>query len=306
MVMAKKYKKTKINYYQLKVNLKNETTDNISIVKTKFKKAITFKNLKVPSIDQGDGTVSAIESREINIRYLGGALVYTQEKNIPPKWNQEYKKLEAIDINGFNGLGYDAAFFYDSENMIIAIESKVPGPTLESFCNLLRQNFRLPNFEMVVVTSTNEYEKFLNSKGVRNLEVKMLSLDNVPEKKSTIKGIMETKDLVDTIDVSYIDIKIAAGTDRNKFLNFNAVKKLAEFAISSTGSKHEITKFKVDIVDLDSGKIDPIDLITNRIFDYIQVEQVTTINKFSIKEKITQIEGFYLKRKPKLDKVYRL
>ncbi|MBL0738502.1 hypothetical protein JI750_16525 [Flavobacterium sp. GN10] len=304
--MAKKYKKTKINYYQIKVNLKNAPTQKIKDVKSKFKKAISFKNLKVQFIDQGDGTVSAIESREINVRYLGGALVYTQEKNIPPKWNQENKKLEAININGFNGLGYDAAFFYDSENMIIAIESKVPGPTLESFCNLLRQNFNLPSFEIIVVTSTNDYEKFLNSKGVRNLEIKMLSLDNVPEKKSRIKGVMETKDLVDTIDGSYIDVKIAAGTDRNKFLNFKAIKQLANFAISSVGFKHEVTKFKVDIVDLDSGKIEPIDLITNRISDYIQVEQVTTITKFSIKEKITQIEGFYLKRKPKLDEAYRL
>lgn len=305
--MAKKIKKTKINYYQLNVNLKGATTDKVNKVKALFKKAITFQNLKVNSIDQGDGKVTPIKSKEINERYLGGALVYTQEKNIPPKFNQKNQTLEAIDIAGFDGLGYDSAFFYDSENMILSIESKVPGPTLESFCNLLKQNYSmLPQFEMIVVTSSNEYDKFINSKGVRNLEIKMLSLDDKLDKESKIKGVMETKDLVDTVDGAYIDVKIAAGSDRSKFLNFNAVKQLADFAVSSFGSKHEVTKFRVDIVDLDSGKIDPIDLITNRIFDFITVEQVTTITKFSIKEKIDQIEGFYLKRRPKLDEVYKI
>ena len=304
--MAKIFKSTKVNYYQIRVNTKNASKDEINDIKLSFKEAIKFDNLINNSIEQGDGTVSAINSKEINKRYLGGALIYTQKNNIPPKFDETTQSLEAINIDGFSGLGYDAAFFYDSENMILAIESKVPGPTLESFNNILKNNFSLKTFENIVVTSTNDYDKFINSKGVRTLEIKMLNIDFKPKKNTDIKGVRETTSLVDDIQGNYIELKISVGTERDKFLDFNVIKRYADFAMKSIGLKNEVTKFKVDIVDLESGKIDPIDLITNRIFDTIKIEQVITISKFSIKEKIDQIEKFYLKRRAQIEETYSL
>jgi len=304
--MAKKFKSTKVNYYQLRVNTKGLDTLEITEIKKKFKKAVSFKDLIVPTVPQGDGNVSPMKTEEINTRYIAGALIYTQETNIPPKFNQTTQTLEAIDIAGFSGLGFDAVYFYDSENMILAIESKVPGPTLESFNTLLLSNFSLNAFEIIVVTSSNDYEKFINSLGVKTLEIKMLNLDAKPEKKTTIKSVQEITDLIDRIDGNYIDMKISVGNERNKFLDFNHIKRIADFALKTIGTKNEVTKFKLDIVDLDSGKVDPIDLITNRIFDTIKIEKVTTISKFSIKEKINQVEKYYLRRRPLLDTAYRL
>jgi hypothetical protein len=304
--MSKKFKSTKVNYYQIRVDTKNASKDEINDIKLSFKNAIKFDNLINNSIEQGDGTVSAINSKEINKRYLGGALIYTQKNNIPPKFDESTQSLEAIDIDGFSGLGYDAAFFYDSENMILAIESKVPGPTLESFNNILKRNFSLKTFENVVVTSTNDYDKFINSKGVRTLEIKMLNIDFKPTKNSDVKGVRETTSLVEDIQGNYIELKISVGTERDKFLDFNVIKRYADFAMKSIGLKNEVTKFKVDIVDLESGKIDPIDLITNRVYDTIKIEQVITISKFSVKEKIDQIEKFYLKRRPQIEETYSL
>lgn len=304
--MAKIFKSTKVNYYQIRVNTKNASKDEINDIKLSFKEAIKFDNLINNSIEQGDGTVSAIKTKEINKRYLGGALIYTQKNNIPPKFDETTQSSEAINIDGFSGLGYDAAFFYDSENMILAIESKVPGPTLESFNNILKNNFSLKTFENIVVTSTNDYDKFINSKGVRTLEIKMLNIDFKPTKNTNIKGVRETTSLVDDIQGNYIELKISVGTERDKFLDFNVIRRYADFAMKSIGLKNEVTKFKVDIVDLESGKVDPIDLITNRIFDTIKIEQVITISKFSIKEKIDQIEKFYLKRRPQIEETYSL
>lgn len=304
--MAKVYKSTKVNYYQLRVNTSKMTALEVDNLKEKFKNAILFKSLKVPIVEQGDGTVSPAKSKEINVRYVAGALIYTQKSNIPPKFDETSQKLEAVDIKGFSGLGYDSTFFYDSETMIIAIESKVPGPTLESFQNILNRNYKLDFFEIVVVTSSNDYQKFINSKGVRTVEIKMLNLSNVPAKKTKIKAVSEVQDLVDDLSGNYIDLKISVGQNRDEFLDFPILKRFADYAVKSIGMKNEVTKFKVDIVDLNSGKIDPIDLITNRIFDTLKIEKVVTISAFSITEKINQMEEFYLKRRPQLESAYKL
>lgn len=301
-----KYKKTKLYYYQLRPN-HFPSSENEKIEETKNAFRTAFESIgNAKTLSQGDGSVSATATKELHKRYWAGSLIYTQESNIPPKYNNTSKQMEAINIAGFSGLGYDSVFFYDEKNMILCIESKVPGPTLESMRKLLNESNTIPSFEYIPVTSQNEYNKFINSKGVRNIAIKMLNLDNLNDNKDTQKSIREIKDLVDDTNGSYIDIKIATGTDRTKFLNFKRVKSMVDYALSSIGTKHEITKFKVDIIDLDSGKIDAVDLITNRICDEISIEKEKTISKFSIQEKISQIEGLYLKRRPLLDKSYKL
>jgi hypothetical protein len=302
--MAKKV--TKIHYYQLRpYGSKQMKKDELDEIKEIYKNAIQFRKRNLLKVDQGDGSVSPIKGKIRENRYVTGALIYTQENNIAPKYNQKNQSMEAINIEGFDGLGFDAAFFYDATNMLLVIESKVPGPTLESLRVLMTMNYEVPSFEAIVVTSKNEYEKFINSKGVRNLKIKMLNLDNQPEGKKT-PGVQEATEMVENTNGAYIEMKIGSGKNRHRFLDFQKVKSFADFAVRSVGLKHEVTKFEVDIVDLDSGKIEPIDLITNRIFDKISIDKERTISRFSIGEKIDQIESYYFKRKPFLDEVYRL
>ena len=185
--------------------------------------------------------------------------------------------------------------------MIIAIESRVPGPTLSSLRSLILRNYELPGFEYLPVSSEKTYQQFLDTPGVTSMEMSMLNIDNAVEKKQAVPGIAESTELVDEANGHKIVIQISSGQKRNNYLNKGYVKKMADWAVSSFGGKHEVSKFKLKIVDLDSGKINPIDLISGRISDTTEIEKVRAINRFSIKEKIGQIEGKYLKRRPYLD-----
>ena len=301
------YKKTNVHYYQLYVPTKGLPKAKVDMLRAQFSKAIKFSKRNLQEARQGDGSVAPVKSEIINKRYIGGALIYTQETNIPPKWDGGSQKLAKIDITGFRGLGFDAAYFYDTDNMIIALESRVPGPSLESLRKLIHLNYTVPSFDFRPISSTNEYNKFIQSKKIRKVEIKMVNYDGAALKKGgKIPGIEQSKELVDMMDGSYITWKVAAGYDRSKTLSFQKIKQMADYAINSIGGSNEVTSFKVDIVDLNSGKLDPIDLITNRISDKIQIEKERTISKFSILEKIKQLEGHYLRRLPKLDKIYRL
>lgn len=304
--MAAKYKVNKVYYYQIKPIFSTRSDDEVKRIKQGFKSALKFSKPNLKNVPQGDGSVSPVLGKVINQRYIGGALIYTMETNIPPKWDAVGKKPTPINLEGFLGLGYDAAYFYDSENMIIAIESRVPGPTLASLRSLILRNYELPGFEYLPVSSKKTYQKFLDTPGVTSMEMSMLNIDSATEKNKTVPGIAESKDLVDEANGNQIVINISTGKNKNKYLNKGYVKRMADWAITSLGGKHEVSKFKLKIVDLDSGKINPIDLISGRINDQTEIEKVRAINRFSINEKIGQIEGKYLKRRPYLDDLYKL
>lgn len=304
--MAKKYKSNKVYYYQIKPSYSSGSDKDVIRTKRYFKDALKFNKDNLTSVYQGDGSVSAVVGEEIDGRYIGGALIYTMENNIPPKWDSVKKTPASIDLVGFSGLGYDAAYFYDSENMIIAIESRVPGPTLASLRELILLNYEVPGFNYLPVSSEKTYEQFLDTPGVTSLEMSMLNIESAKENKRTVPGISESKEMVDEANGHKIVINISAGRNKSNYLNKGYVKRMADWAVNSFGGKNEVSKFKLKIVDLDSGKINPIDLISGRISDKTEIEKVRAINQFSIKEKIGQIEEKYLKRRPYLDNLYKL
>ena len=109
--MAAKFKVNKVYYYQIKPVFTTMSDDELNRIKRGFKKALQFNKSNLESISQGDGSVSAVLGEIINVRYVGGALIYTMETNIPPKWDAVGKKPASIDLKGYSGLGYDAAYF---------------------------------------------------------------------------------------------------------------------------------------------------------------------------------------------------
>ncbi|UZO79755.1 hypothetical protein NBT05_12430 [Aquimarina sp. ERC-38] len=299
--MTKKYKENNVYYYQIKPHLINPKTQDIKKVKKKFKKAFKFKG-KVDSIKQGvEGSVSATSGKVYNNRYIGGALIYTQETNIPPKMDETGTKPQVLDLSGFKGLGYDSAYFYDVETMVFAFESRVPGVTLSSLQTLIYRNQEIDTFDFKPIASSNAYEEFLESQGVTSLEMDVVSVDNKKKKNSSTPAISEALNLLDEANGEKITISVTSGRTKKKYLDKNYLKKLANDALSSMGYEKEFTSFKLKIEDVDSGKIVPIDLITGRIRDKTKIEKVKAINEFSIKSKIKQLEGLYLKRREAIE-----
>lgn len=304
--MAKKYKENNVYYYQITPHLISADDNEIKLVKKRFKKAFKFKG-KLNTVNQGiEGSVSAIEGNIYNNRYIGGAVIYTQESNLPPKMDETGTLTQKLELNGFKGLGYDSAYFYDPENMILAIENRVPGVTLASLQSLIYRNQEINTFDFKPVASLNDYDAFLQSEGAKSMEIEVLNLKEKPKKNALVKGVEETIDIVDSANGTKINIQVSSGLSKSRVLDKQFIKKMADFALKSIGGQIEFSKFKLNIIDVDSGKIVPIDLISGRIKDKTKIEKVRAINKFSIIEKINQLEGYYLKRRPNIESVIKL
>ena len=303
--MSKKYKENSVYYYRVVATLETGDDDEIRRVKRRFKKAFKFKG-NTKSYEQGDGSVNAIEGKIFKDRYVEGAVIFTLEKNLPPKIDANGKNATKIEISGFRGLGYDSVYFYDSELMVLAIESRVPGVTTSSLQSLIYINQEINNFEFIPVGSPNEYSRFLESEGVNGLQMEVLNIDSIPKKLAPVKGVSETIDLVEAANGTKININISSGATKSKKLNKEFVKSILDHALKSIGGQNEVSKFKLNIVDFDSGKVEWVDMITGRIRDKTKIEKVRAIDRFSISEKIKQIKGSYLKRRPDLEKVINI
>lgn len=304
--MAAKYKENSVYYYQIKPHLIKGDDDEIETVKKKFKRAFKFKG-KTKKWEQGDGSVKAIEGEVFEKRYIEGALIYTLENNLPPMVDENGENASEIDLKGFSGLGYDSVYFYDSELMILAIESRIPGATIASLQSLTYiNNNSINQFDFKAVGSPNEYNRFLESEGVTGLEMEVLNIDSIPKKKAPVKGVMEAIDIVDAANGTSIKINISSGQSKSKLLNKQFIKTMIDHALLSVGGQNEVSKFNLRIIDVDSHRVVPIDLITGRIKDKTSIEKVRAINKFSLADKIKQIKGSYLKRRPDLEKVVNI
>ena len=304
--MSKKFKENNVYYYQISPHLIEADDEEIEKLKKRFKKAFRFRG-KVKTVEQGvEGSVSAIEGKVINTRYIGGAAIYTQESNLPPKMDESGTQTQELQLDGFKGLGYDSAYFYDSHTMVLAIESRVPGVTLEALQSLIYRNQEIITFDFKPVASINDYEKFLQSEGVTSFEMEILNVVDKPKKNETVKGVEETIDIVEAANGSKINISVSRGQKKSRVLDKQFLKTMADYALKSIGGQNEVSKFKLNIIDVDSGKVVPIDLLTGRVKDKTRIEKVRAINKFSIAEKINQLEGYYLKRRESIEAIIKL
>ncbi|WP_271729376.1 DUF6731 family protein [Aquimarina algiphila] len=303
--MAKKYKETSVYYYQISPHLTKADDEEVRLVKKRFKKAFKFRG-KLKIIKQGEGSVSAIKGKVINDRYIGGAVIYTQESNLPPKMDDTGTKTEELQLEGFKGLGYDSAYFYDTETMVLAIESRVPGVTLAALQALIYRNQEINTFDFKPVASVNDYNRFLESEGVTSMEMEVLNLNEKPKKNAPVKGVEETIKLVEDTNGSKININISSGRNKLKVLDKKYLKNMIDYALQSIGGQNEISKFKLNIIDVDSGKVVPIDLISGRIKGKTKIEKVRAIDKFSIAEKIKQMEGSYLRKRQNIEEMIKL
>lgn len=301
--MAENYKKHKVYFYQIVPKIPVTDSRCVKDFKSHYSRAFSFT--KSPkAYDVGDGSVSAVNPKKLKNGLIGGAIIYTLETDIPPKYNPEKQMPAEIELDGFSGLGYDSAYVYDPELMVLAIENRRPGATLNNIRNLIFANKNdIPGFEYKPVAYSDSYQKFLQSNGVRSMKMKMLRIPTQTDKKDYQRGVKEVKDLVDDIEGAQITIHITSGKQKEKFLNKEHIQDWAQQALSKVGLSHPVESFELKIEDVDSEKIIPIDLITGRIFEFTKIEKVRLIDRFSIGEKIEQIEE-HLKDKQKAIKEF--
>lgn len=281
------YKKNKVYFYKLRPKISDPDKVELQSIKENFKKAFLFSESK--EVKVSDGTVSGVRGEVLKNRFIGGAIIFTLEENLPPRYNLEEQKPAEIELEGYNGLGYDSAYVYDPELMVFAFESRRPGATLNNVQSLLFMNNDLPGFDYVPIADSNAYQQFLESNGVKSLKMKMLRVSTESDNIAYERGVKEIKDFVDEMNGAQITIHVTAGRKKGGYLDKKRVQGFAQHLLNKVGLSHPIERFELKIEDVDSGKIVPIDLISGRIFEWTQIEKVRLINQFSIKEKINQI-----------------
>lgn len=300
-IIMSKFKENKFYFYQIVPVISDTDENSIKFYKKRFKKAFQFNKQNL-EVETSEGSISALEVDVDKENFITGALVYTLESNLLPRYDPNKKKTASIDLDGFRGLGVDCAYIYDPNSMVFILENRKPGVSLNAVRELLfRQDNNLPGFEYKAICYKNSYEKFLKSGGVKSMKMKML---RIPEKSDTrikVESIKNTKDTIDELKGSHITIEVSSGREKSKWLDFDAVRKWADSITKMTNTQHEIEKFELKIEDVDSEKIVPIDLITGRIYEVTKIEKVRLINRFSIVDKISQMKKHYLIKKDIID-----
>ncbi|WP_282074961.1 DUF6731 family protein [Maribacter aquivivus] len=294
--MAKKIKKTKINFYRILPSVKTkENTD-------KVRKAFEFSLKNHKDIKHNDGNSNIYQVKCKHDRYVYGTFIYTQTENIPPKFKKATEEASKVDLNGFDGLGFDCSFVFDKKLMIFAMESKRPGTSLGAIEYFLYNNYDLPKFDFEIIIRPDQYNRFLNAKDFYKLRVKIAKPNNPTDIGAPkLSGALAPIQLLEMSNAATADIVLSRGRDKSESLTSNYVKEIVDWGLKTTMGREKVQELEVTATLYDSDSVQMIDLITERLYDWLEIERNKRIGEFSIAEKYNNLEGIYLRFREALE-----
>lgn len=301
----KKVKKTNVYYYQLFCSSENASAEYLKIFFSNIDKSI-FSQCNLKKIEHSDGYVSLFNLEERHSRYILGTFVYIQTQNIPPSYNEKENKPSKLNIDDYEGLGFDSSFLYDKKTRILALESKKPGVSLKSVEDFIAANYDILDSKFKVVVLPDEYDKFLSADEYTRIEMELAIPNNdLGITKSGYESSAGIVDLMDELNATSTKIIMSNGRSRKKKLNKDAVKNLVNLFRKKGQNEPEARVLRITGSDEDTGNNHIFDIISSRLITTICIDKTRAISNFDINIKYDQLEGDFLIYKDQLEKLQK-
>lgn len=300
--MAKRNKKTTINYFQLRPKNSTFSKHGLRLLLENKLLSVEYIGLKT-----SDKVFKIKDSPEYRNGCFIGAIYNIQMYNIPPSFNVVTNAVGGLILDNDDGLGIPTCFLIDPYANILVIESGT-GVSHTALCNYLSYSLGLPSIEAALLLNPSQIEQFYKMKTVFSFEVKVANINSasyLDTNSMSTRQILHAADGTNTDSLTYkIEIdpsNRSSGKSLNNGFLINAVQGLLTYG----ETKKDVQTIKIKGTVDDEESITVLDLINDRLNDTIEYSvEERIIKSYNLEQRYQQIEEKYLKRRDEILKVY--
>lgn len=173
---------------------------------------------------------------------------------------------EALELEDDEYIGHDVNVLYDSLNHIFMIQRNrsAIGPTgIQTFLDTIIENFVVEvkgNFHLAIVSDATAKKRAFDQKAYRNINFKVVG--------SKARGIIEKFTNSNDVGVDFVEIIFSTKTGKNNEIEDDFAKEILEEYIDDP----EVQKLKIRAIKEEGEKVEPIDLIDQKLQTFCEFE----------------------------------
>ncbi|WP_318345249.1 DUF6731 family protein [Flagellimonas baculiformis] len=306
-------KKKKIEFY--KVSMKTFNGEKESQLK--------FEDILKSSDINGQEVIFKGKDMEMKIfdkkpNLIVGLLETSRRNNVPPKKNKTAKSLSKIGLNKDEGLAYANVFLYDVDRQILMYEINKFGSYLDHFVSYiylaLKQSnstlFKKFKINLEVVLTSNEYNRILNMKFHKSVEIQIAYPNKIIEDLKHQNGALsQVCKSANKLNSSKLHAKFevdAKNKKTSKGLTSKTVKEFLDDAknLLKTKSNQNVQKVIVSGYGNDLKKLQHLDLIANRYIKHISIDEPRENSNLLELQRSSKIKELHENCKQDLDSIF--
>lgn len=304
--MTAKLKKVSYNFFQLTPKKNTKTTPS------EIQKALQRIHDTGDCFYRQEVGNKIIFVRNFNTKdgYFVGTLLVASSQNLPAKVDLDTLDVSRLPIGDREGIEKHGTFLIDPHANILVMEKS--GVSSLQLCAYLSHCASLPKVQPSVIINPAKIQQFYNMTTITRFSVKIAqiedssSLFNGKDNGLSIDQVTDAADDTNTDELRY-ELAVSA---QNKKLHKSLNKtKIANFIKEFLGFKEtrEVRELKVtgEYLDEDgSSRISPIDLIQERLHDYIEIEEDRHSEIFNISLNHDRLIQIYAKHRKAVTTTY--
>lgn len=270
----------------------------------------TLKNMSEFKTQELSGSFLFIYEISVKEDIIIGTIILGRTSNLAGNVDRETKKVIRLGLEETQGLEKHSTFIIDIKANILVLESN--GVSTRLLLNYLTEVTSLPKTEVSVLINPSEIQKFFNMHTITKFTVKVAKVENgnifKDAQNSSIGQVIKSADETNSDELTY-SIKVDRKNNHQKSLFkekiVNFVKDFLTFKETEEVKELKITGEYND--DFGSTKFTPIDLIHERLNDFIEIEKDPRDSTvFKIDEKYKKLEKLYSKHRHDVTSTYKI
>lgn len=300
-------KRISLDFFKLEPVTKNE--EEIPDLAQGIRKALTDipDGFKFNSLKRTDDRIFMFGELVTKRPYILGTLVRVQLQDLPPSFDEHTQNLEPLKLSMAQGLAYPTCFLYDPDVNVVMIEHPRGGVTIGTFCKFLMVNLDIPKLDASVVINPVEMEKFLRMGVINRFHVRIAKVEDgdllAGEGPKAVSQIIDSADQTNT-DILEYKLSVRSAKGKGNTLSLARVRKWVNTFVKYKDT-NEVQVLKVTGKDEENEQTSAIDLIKQRLREWISVEKQRLNGSFMINEKHEMMVEVYNKHRDGLLNMYK-
>lgn len=233
-----------------------------------------------------------------------GLFCLIQKNDLPPK-AAFGEDPEDIFEDDESGLGHYTAFIYDPSNDVICIQSNRNGVSAIGVANYFRRNSETKDIKFDVIINPDDVHNVANMKRITKLVFSVATPYGFINQAEGPEPVNDIIDFAKKTNARTIKVEIGMGYEREATLSRGVISKFIKQLFRKEESI-ELRKIEVSGTETDEGKIDTLDLITNRAQIEIRYSTPKSLTPVVLEGVINHAQAEYLSRKQEINQVYKV
>lgn len=240
--------------------------------------------------------------------YFVGSISRIQTQNIPGKRAPREANSKPIDFDSIDeGLDHPTCFIIDTATNIVVLESLQMGVTINQLCGFFSHHLDM-DIGATVLLALNVEDFMRNLRQVKRLSFRVSGIENLSDRqKRRFPSLTGMFDMADRTASKQIDLVLGPEPHQNDLINLEAARSLiadllgiAEVANVDHARVYGSANFE------EGESFSEIDLIEQRLQDFIRVDSVRAVTETYIRQRQQQMMMRYEPRREELVGIYRV